>query len=142
MKLYLASPFFNAYELSCVQRAEELLTARGLEVFSPRLHEVRAPVTDRARWSRETFRSDRQALDAADMVVMLYHGAYSDSGTAWEAGYACALGKPVVVVHVGKDSAASNLMVHESAAANITLDELAHYDFHTLPPKPYTGDMF
>lgn len=142
MKLYLASPFFHAYELSCVQRAEQLLTARGFAVFSPRLHEVRTPVEDKARWSRDTFLSDRRALDEADIIVMLYHGAYSDSGTAWEAGYACAKGKPVVAVHVGKSGAASNLMVHESAAANISLEELADYDFNTLPHKPYTGDMY
>ena len=89
-RIYLASPFFNAYELSCVQRAEAILQARGFEVFSPRLHEVRDPaVVGMAEWSRETFRSDRDNIDLSDLVVMLYHGAYSDSGTAWEAGYAC-----------------------------------------------------
>ena len=89
-KLYLASPFFNDYELAC----------------------------------------------------MLYHGAYSDSGTAWEAGYACGTGKPVVAVHTGHSGSASNLMVHESAAANITLEELESYDFNALPNKPYSGEMF
>ena len=112
-RIYLAAPFFNAYELSCVRRAEEILTARGFELFSPRLHEVRDPAEDQALWSRETFCSDRRFIDWADLVVMLYHGAYSDSGTAWEAGYACGTGKPVVAVHVGSDpEAGSNLMVH------------------------------
>ncbi len=76
-RIYLASPFFNAYELSCVQRAEAILQARGFEVFSPRLHEVRDPaVVGMAEWSRETFRSDRDNIDLSDVVVMLYHGAY------------------------------------------------------------------
>ncbi len=141
-RIYLAAPFFNAYELSCVRRAEEILTARGFELFSPRLHEVRDPAEDQELWSRETFCSDRRFIDWADLVVMLYHGAYSDSGTAWEAGYACGTGKPVVAVHVGSDpEAGSNLMVHESAAANITMEALGDYDFDTLPHKPYRGKM-
>ena len=69
-RIYLASPFFNAYELSCVQRAEAILQARGFEVFSPRLHEVRDPaVVGMAEWSRETFRSDRDNIDLSDLVV-------------------------------------------------------------------------
>ena len=142
-KLYLASPFFNDYELACVKRAEAILFSRGFEVFSPRLHEVRdKEVVGMAEWSRETFRSDRDNIDLSDVVVMLYHGAYSDSGTAWEAGYACGTGKPVVAVHTGHSGSASNLMVHESAAANITLEELESYDFNALPNKPYSGEMF
>ena len=142
-RIYLASPFFNGYELSCVQRAEELLQARGFDVFSPRLHEVRdAAVVGMAEWSRETFRSDRDNIDSADVVVMLYHGAYSDSGTAWEAGYACGVGKPVVAVHVGRGDVGSNLMVHESAVANISLEELSSYDFDARPHTAYQGKMF
>lgn len=141
-RIYLASPFFNAYELSCVQRAEAILQARGFEVFSPRLHEVRNPaVVGMAEWSRETFRSDRDNIDRSDLVVMLYHGAYSDSGTAWEAGYACGTGKPVVAVHVGRGDGGSNLMIHESAVTNISLEELSSYDFDSLPHTAYQGKM-
>ena len=140
VKIYLASPFFNEYELSCVKRAEELLLSRGFELFSPRLHEVRdKEVVGMAEWSREIFLNDRKYIDWADVVVMLYHGACSDSGTAWEAGYACGKGKPVVAVHAVGES--SNLMVHESACSNITLEELETYDFKTLPYKPYKGKM-
>ncbi len=142
IKIYLASPFFNDYELSCVKRAEQILFGRGFEVFSPRLNEVRGEEDDRAEWSRLTFLNDRRYIDWADVVVMLYHGAYSDSGTAWEAGYAYGMGKPVVTVHVGEDSEnGSNLMVHESAKTNITLEELEHYDFVEMPSKPYKGKM-
>ena len=144
LKVYLASPFFNDYELACVKRAEKILLARGFDLFSPRLHEVRdKAVVGQAEWSRATFLSDRDAIDSADVVVMLYHGAYSDSGTAWEAGYACAKGKPVVVVHTVKDAeSSSNLMVHESACTNISLEELSDYDFQALPHTPYRGNMF
>ena len=140
IKVYLASPIFNADELSFVEQAEKILFARGFDVFSPRLNEVDVPAEDIARWSRETYLNDLRGLDGADVVVMLYHGAYSDSGTAWEAGYACGKGKPVIAVHVLTED--SNLMVHESARANITLDELEDYDFEALPPKAYEGNIY
>ena len=118
MKIYLASPFFNDEELADVIRAENILLARGFDIFSPRLHEVRTDkIADPARWSRETFEMDRVNIDRCDCVVMLYRGAYSDSGTAWECGYAFGTGKPVVVVQLGEDS---NLMVHEGSRASIS----------------------
>lgn len=140
MKIYLASPFFNDEELKNVQTAEKILMERGFDVFSPRLNEVRTDEnTQKASWSRETFMNDRRFIDWADVVVMLYYGGYSDSGTAWECGYAYGTNTPVVVVHLGETS---NLMVHEGSHTNITLEELSDYDFNLMPYKPYTGKMF
>ena len=47
---------------------------------------------------------------------MLYWGNYSDSGTAWECGYAYATGKPVIVLQLGESS---NLMIHEGSHTNL-----------------------
>lgn len=140
MKIYLASPFFNETELQNVKRAEDILMKRGFDVFSPRLNEVRTDEnTQKASWSRETFLNDKRFIDWADAVVMLYYGGYSDSGTAWECGYAYGTNTPVVVVHLGEDS---NLMVHEGSHSNITLGELEAFDFEKMPRKPYAGKMF
>lgn len=140
MKIYLASPFFNKKELENVQLAEDILNSRGFEVFSPRLNEVRTEENiGSPAWSKETFMNDRRFIDWADVVVMLYYGAYSDSGTAWECGYAFGTNTPVVVVHLGEES---NLMIHEGCHTNITMDELAEYDFEMMPHKPYCGKMF
>ena len=140
MKIYLASPFFNEKELKNVKKAEEILRSRGFDVFSPRLNEVR---TDDAvgspEWSKETFMNDKRFIDWADAVVMLYYGGYSDSGTAWECGYAFGTNTPVVVVHLGEDS---NLMVHEGCHTNISMNELASFDFKMMPHIPYKGRMF
>lgn len=135
MKIYLASPFFNDEELKNVKIAEEILIKRGFDVFSPRLNEVR---TDDNLWSKETFMNDRRFIDWADAVVMMYYGSYSDSGTAWECGYAYATHTPVIVVHLGDNS---NIMVHEGCHSNIKLVDLATYDFEKMPYFPYTGDM-
>ena len=140
MKVYLASPFFNETELKNVEKAEKILMNRDFDVFSPRLNEVRYDENaQQSRWSKETFMNDKRFIDWADVVVMLYYGGYSDSGTAWECGYAYGTNTPVVVVQLGEDS---NLMVHEGCHANITLDELENYDFKMMPATPYKGKFF
>ena len=140
MKIYLASPFFNEKELENVKIAEKILTERGFSLFSPRLNEVRTDEnTQQSWWSKETFMNDKKFIDWADVVVMLYYGGYSDSGTAWECGYAYGTNTPVVVVQLGEDS---NLMVHEGCHSNITLEELKTYDIEMLSTKPYKGKMF
>lgn len=138
MKVYLASPFFNDKENLFVQRAEDILRGRGFEVFSPREHEDREHEVGSRKWSESIFAMDRSEIHRCDVMVMLYHGNYSDSGTAWECGYAYGLGKPVVVVQLGENS---NLMVHEGSHTNISIDELETYDFETMPEKVYSGSM-
>ena len=140
MKIYLAGPFFNEKEVAAAQKAEEILRRRGFSVYSPREHEYRGEeAVGSPAWSLGIFREDRKFIDWCDCLVLLYHGAYSDSGAAWECGYAFGIHKPVLVVHLGQDS---NLMVHEGCHSNITLEELETYDFETMPSFGYTGKMF
>lgn len=141
-RVYLASPFFDENELECVKRAEEILLGRGFELFSPRLNEVREDKDKNpALWAQKTFELDRDNIDTADVVVMLYHGGYSDSGTAWECGYACGNGIPVIAVHIDKNNDA-NIMITQSCRANIALDELTDYDLEALPKKSFDGKIF
>lgn len=141
-KIYLASPFFNETELGLVKLAEEILINRGFRLFSPRLHEVREDKDKNLQlWAQKIFELDRDNIDSSDAVVMLYHGGYSDSGTAWECGYACGKGIPVIAVHV-LENTDSNIMISQSCRANISLSELERYDFDELPEKPYNGKLF
>lgn len=138
-RVYLASPFFNDKEIRYLEQVEEILEEKGLNVFSP----MRNPVEGQAefgsrQWSIETFMKDIKHIKWAEIIVGIYHGNYSDTGTAWELGYAFATDKPVILVHVGENS---NLMVHEGSHANITLEELKHYDFDQLTSSFYTGEM-
>jgi len=138
--IYIASPFFNDEEIECVAKAEKILRGRGFEVYSPREHEVRDKEVGTPEWSAAIFKEDKDAIDWCDCVVMLYHGGYSDSGTAWECGYAYATGKPVIVVQLGSNS---NLMVHEGSRSNLTsVEELENYDFEKKPKYAYSGEMF
>ncbi|MDF3555546.1 nucleoside 2-deoxyribosyltransferase [Bacillus cereus] len=138
-RVYLASPFFNELEIMYVEKVEKILAAKGLEVFSPMRDQMTNLEAGTRHWSIETFRNDVKYIDWSEAVVTIYHGNYSDSGTAWELGYAYGTNKPVIVIHVGNDS---NLMVHEGGHANITLNELVDYNFDKLPSSFYEGKMF
>ena len=138
-RVYLASPFFNELEIMYVEQVEKILAAKGLEVFSPMRDQMTNLEAGTRHWSIETFRNDVKYIDWSEVVVAIYHGNYSDSGTAWELGYAFGTNKPVIVVHVGENS---NLMVHEGGHANITLNDLVNYNFDKLPSSFYEGEMF
>ena len=137
-RVYLASPFFNDTEVEYLEKVEKILEEKGLEVFSPMRNPNKHAEIGSRQWSIETFMNDLKHIKWAEIVVGIYHGSYSDSGTAWEFGYAYATDKPVILVHVGKDS---NLMVHEGSHANITFNELKDYDFNQLASSFYTGEM-
>lgn len=138
-RVYLASPFFNELEVETVEKVAEILKSKGLEVFEPMKNQMEHLEAGSRHWSIETFMNDVKFIKWAEIVVGVYHGNYSDSGTAWELGYAYATDKPVILIHVGENS---NLMVHEGSHANLTIDQLKEYDFETLPSSFYTGDMF
>ena len=138
-RVYLASPFFNEKEISYVEQVEEILESKGLNVWSPRKHQLDRHESGTQAWSLDIFTNDAKFVRAADVMVTIYHGNESDSGTAFECGMAYACNKPNIVVHVGEDS---NLMVHEGAHANVTLEELKDYDFNELPSIRYEGKMF
>lgn len=139
MKIYLASPLFTEEELSVIGKVENILRSKGHIVFSPREHENREFEVGTRAWSMQIFNLDRSYIDWCDCMVMIYYGGYSDSGTAWECGYAYGTNKPVIVVQMGKDS---NLMVHEGCHTNVTLEELETFDFDMMPKKGYVGNMF
>jgi len=139
MKVYLASPFFNDIEVDYVAQVEKILRDKGLSVWSPRENQLDRHERGTQAWSLDIFTNDVKFVRACDIMVTIYHGNYSDSGTAFECGMAYAINMPNIVVHVGDDS---NLMVHEGAHANVTLDELKDYDFKELPSIRYSGKMF
>ena len=140
MHIYLAGPFFNDVEIRNIEYAEKILAERGFSVFSPMRHDAEGehgtPI-----WAHRIFEMDREEIVKADVIAALYYGAKGDTGTAWECGYACAIGKPVVLVHVLPDSD-SNLMMHCGCTTNIRLRDLRVYDFEAMPVFEFEGSMF
>ena len=139
-RIYLAGPFFNETEIKNVEYAEKTLEKKGLSYFSPMRHssDLESGTTG---WAYDIFETDKTEIEKADAVVALYYGSESDSGTAWECGYAAARGIPVVLVHVEKDGD-SNLMMHCGAYTNIYLEDLEDFDFVSMPVLEYEGKMF
>ena len=138
--VYIASPFFNDAQIAGVERIEGILSRKGLDYFSPMRHGVEAP-EGTTEWARGIFELDRSHIEKADAVVALYYGSESDSGTAWECGYACARGIPVILVHM-EENGDSNLMLHCSCATNVGPDELSGLDFDHIVRKEYEGRMY
>ena len=126
MKLYLASPFFNDEELKYYRRAVEKLRLSGYDVFVPQEHAIEgAWEMSNEEWADKVYGMDVCALNNCDTVIVLDFGLYSDSGTAWEAGWALASGKRVVQVLCGGDNAVYSLMMLSSADKVITFDQIA-----------------
>lgn len=128
MKVYLASPFFNEEELKIYNEVIELLRSEGnLSVFVPREHTIpNAWDLPNHIWGENVFAVDYLAIAKCDVVVVLNFGMYSDSGTAWECGYAFALGKKVVNVLCGAEDEEYSIMMVNGTTATVTLDELRY----------------
>jgi nucleoside 2-deoxyribosyltransferase len=93
----------------------------GYRVFLPQ----RDVPTARGRGrTRRLYEGCVRGLRAADLVVAICDGAMADDGTAWECGYAAAIGTPVYALRTDVRRVAAdehvNLMIQESAAALFT----------------------
>lgn len=126
-RTYLAAPLFSEAERSYNSRIAALLRENLFEVFLPQEAGDDSVSRDHTEHER-LFSTNVRALDRADIVVALIDGADADSGTAWEMGYARALGKPVVALRtdfrwVGR-SERVNLMLEQSSDVVTTPEEL------------------
>lgn len=116
MKIYLASPFFNINEILMYEGAIEGLRGKGYDVYVPREHTIEgAWDMPNKTWAGYVFSEDMRAINDCDVVLVMNHGMYSDSGTAWEAGYAMAAGKKVIQVLCGDSNTTYSLMMISSA---------------------------
>lgn len=131
--VYLAGPFFNEYERKLVDKAKQILVERGLSVFSPKEHFIpNGWNMSNVDWGQAVFEMDKKAIPNCKYIVALYHGLYSDSGTAWEIGYAYALEKQVLIVCVNNDM--SSVMISNGSTAVIdNIEELKDFDFYQFP---------
>ena len=92
MKIYQAGPLFSDADRAWHRNFKMKLGAAGYEVLWPGdLFSAGEKVT-----AKQIMEADRDALLSCDAVVALLDGAQVDDGTAWEIGYACAKGMPVI----------------------------------------------
>ena len=100
MKVYLASPFFSAYERKRVKKVAEYYRNLNYEVYVPMEHEVaNAWNISNQMWGNKVFEADVKAIRECDMVVAILNcGMTDDAGTCWEIGFAYGLNKPIIGV--------------------------------------------
>jgi len=132
MKIFIAGPLFSQAEREFNLKVDEHLRKHGFETFLPqrdvgKLDELLANEGERAY--RAIFERDLRGLDRADAVVAILDGPDVDSGTAFEVGYAYAMGKPVVGLKTdmrvfAKDEELNNMLAQGIRALARNLDEV------------------
>ena len=134
MKVYLASPFFNVNEIKVYDKVIALLREeKDIDLFVPREHTIpNGWDMPNHIWAENVFAVDILGIQKSDVVVVLNFGMYSDSGTAWECGYAYALGKTVVNIVVGYDSDDYSLMMLNGSTRVFSLGDLEAFPLSAL----------
>lgn len=131
MKIYLAGPFWKEQERRNIEQGRDILRSKGYDVFVPMEHKIEnGENLPNDVWGKAVFEMDKKAICECDIVVAMYYGLYSDSGTAWEIGYASCLNKKIVIVHCDKSQESSLMMVND--VINIDLSELKKIDLSNL----------
>lgn len=98
MRIYFAGPLFTEED----KKINEYLTAqlrsdKANQVYLPQEYKVRdAEKLPNEDWAQKVNEHDMKMLKVCDMVVAVVRGGKaSDDGTAFEIGYAAALGKRI-----------------------------------------------
>ena len=98
--IYLASPFFNEKEITIKKIVKDKLDDWGYVIHDPQNPSTNSMGWEKTNdeWGYHTFIKDSSAIDKCQFVVAIYWGMYSDTGTAWEIGYAFGCGFPTLVI--------------------------------------------
>lgn len=112
MKVYIAAPFFTKDQLEEVMYMEEALSARGFEVFSPRL-DTRIPGNATSDDQKKAFNDNLTGILDSGFVLAITMN--KDMGTVFECGYAYANKVPILYYAPGIDGP-FNLMLAQSAS--------------------------
>jgi nucleoside 2-deoxyribosyltransferase len=103
MRIYLAGPFFNDKERENIEKAKTILRNKGFDVFVPMEHKIEnGENMPNDEWGKAVFEMDKNEIKNCNVMVVMYYGLYSDSGTAWECGYDNCLNIPILIVHCMK----------------------------------------
>jgi len=159
-RVYIASPFFTPEQVERVKRVEEALEANPFveEFFSPRLNQVDTLVFGSELWREAVFNQDISFVKWATVIVsvadmttaehvtaisgdrIIEKVADTDSGTAFELGYAFATDTPILVLH--ETDSTLNLMLSDSLHY-YTKDvaDIEDYNFIKMPKSKYTGEV-
>lgn len=133
--VYLASPIGveGSHERSMAEQACRILKNKGMDVYCPWTQKIpHAWDYPNAEWGLMVFSNDVNAIENADVVVVMSYGRQSTAGTNWEAGYSFGIGKKIIVVEMTDE--VMSLMVANGRWATVKgLAGLEAYDFEKMP---------
>lgn len=132
-KIYIASPFFNNKEKNTLKEIIDSwkIAFPDYEFYIPMEHEIPDGWNmPNHEWAAAVFQEDVEAIRGCDEVWAVYYGLYSDSGTAWECGFAYGIGKPVLVCPFVENEK-NSLMVFQGASNREGLNKNNHYFYQT-----------
>ncbi len=133
MRIYLAGPFFNDTERQNICKARDILRGRGFDVFVPMEHKIKDDdKLPNDIWGQLVFEMDRDEIYNCDIIVALYYGLYSDSGTAWEIGFSFSLNKKIIIVHCQPDNPQSLMIVNGSTININGISNLLTFNFDDM----------
>ncbi|WP_414839136.1 nucleoside 2-deoxyribosyltransferase [Carnobacterium sp. TMP28] len=166
VRIYLAGPFFSESQIKRAIRVEKALEANPFidAYFSPRKNQREDLPFGSKEWRETVFAQDIKQLEwatvvvaIADMDLVLKNDFFdkkessllprigreladTDSGTAFEIGYAYAKEIPIVLVH--ETDRPLNLMLSDSSHAYFNdVSELERYNFLEMPKNRYDGKV-
>ena len=119
IKVYVASPYFSNDEKNRLDLLRYLWKQKEeYDFYFPFDHKVKnAWDYTEEKWAKKVFKMDIKAIKKCDEVWVVNYGLYSDSGTAWEAGYAYGLGKKIktlLIEEKNRPSTYSLMMINSS----------------------------
>ncbi|MBZ0253098.1 MAG: nucleoside 2-deoxyribosyltransferase [Candidatus Methylomirabilis sp.] len=111
---YIAGPLFDRAQRWYNTQLSNVVSGAGFETYLPQdaSGEVDLAVADNRA---AVFLDNVKALRGAAFVVANLNGPVVDEGTAWECGFAWALGKKVLGVREARGGPPANLMLDRSA---------------------------
>lgn len=124
-----------------MDKAKTILRSCGHDVYVPVENFIpNAWDYPNDEWGLMVFTSDVKAIDNSDVLVLLSYGRMGTAGCNWEAGYAYAKGKKVIVVEMTDEP--MSLMVANGRYATVKgLDKLSSYDWKTMPRTRTTTEQ-
>ncbi len=94
IRVFLAAPFFSQAEREFNSKIAGFLRGEGFEVWMAQENPFISGGSEEEK--RRIFEMDLSALKGCNAVVAVLDGECVDSGTAFELGYAYAIGKPII----------------------------------------------
>jgi nucleoside 2-deoxyribosyltransferase len=124
--VYIAAALFSDAELDFNRKLRDEINSAGFRVFLPQ--EDSNNIKNERTRQKIIFGKNEAAIQNSDIIVAVLDGADVDSGTAWEIGYAYALGKHILGLRTDFRTlgieGTINLMIERSVVLCTNIPEL------------------